>query len=63
MTSLPVAPIGAERHWPDAGAGAFRAGENTLAFRDLTGFNGCRDAIFLSSIPAFALVKRRRRRH
>ncbi|MDR2674001.1 MAG: FAD-dependent oxidoreductase [Opitutaceae bacterium] len=53
---------GAGWHWQDGGAVALRAGENTLALRDLTGFNGRCDAIFLSDDPAAAPPASRPRR-
>lgn len=39
--------------WQPAGEHALRAGENTLALRDLTGFDGRVDAILLSDDPDF----------
>lgn len=39
---------GAEWHWQDGGIVELAAGEHRLALRDLTGFNGRCDAIFLS---------------
>ncbi|MDR0352968.1 MAG: FAD-dependent oxidoreductase [Opitutaceae bacterium] len=45
---------GADWHWQDGGAITLRAGENTLALRDLTGFNARCDAIFLTNDPAAA---------
>jgi hypothetical protein len=44
---------GAEWHWQDAGTVELAAGEQSIALRDLTGFNGRCDAIFLSDAPDF----------
>ncbi len=44
---------GAEWHWQDGGTVELAAGEHHLALRDLTGFNGRCDAIFLSDDPGF----------
>lgn len=40
---------GAEWHWQSGGKVPLKAGENTIALRDLTGFDGRCDAIYLST--------------
>ncbi len=41
---------GAEWHWQAGGKVALKAGENTIALKDLTGFDGRCDAIYLSTV-------------
>ena len=40
---------GAKWHWQDGGTVELKAGENTIALKDQTGFNGRCDAIYFSS--------------
>jgi hypothetical protein len=44
---------GADWHWQAGGAVSLKAGKNTVALRDLTGFDGRCDALLLSNVPGY----------
>ncbi len=44
---------GADWHWQAGGSVSLKAGKNTVALRDLTGFDGRCDALLLSNVPGY----------